>query len=252
MLKLFWITFSNIAGDLDSVGDSSEKIEKIKNKVKEYRDLRDTVKNASGEYLDLKPYEADMRHLIDKYIEASDAQKISNFENNSLVELIVKSGISEILREKFQKKMKDKNEVSEIVENNFRNTLLLKKTIDPNFYNQMSTILSNIILERKNNAIDYENYLKKMEILAQKLSQENISDYPPLINNSELRTLYNNLLNDEEKTLKLDKNLKLNIPSDWRGVTPKEQVVKQLIYEVVNDSSEVERLFEIIKQQDSY
>ena len=91
-----------------------------------------------------------------------------------------------------------------------------------------------------------------MEILAQKLSQENISDYPPLINNSELRTLYNNLLNDEEKTLKLDKNLKLNIPSDWRGVTPKEQVVKQLIYEVVNDSSEVERLFEIIKQQDSY
>lgn len=245
-------TFSNIAGDLDSVGDSSEKIEKIKNKVKEYRDLRDTVKNASGEYLDLKPYEADMRHLIDKYIEASDAQKISNFENNSLVELIVKSGISEILKEKFQKKMKDKNEVSEIVENNFRNTLLLKKTIDPNFYNQMSTILSNIILERKNNAIDYENYLKKMEILAQKLSQENISDYPPLINNSELRTLYNNLLNDEEKTLKLDKNLKLNIPSDWRGVTPKEQVVKQLIYEVVNDSSEVERLFEIIKQQDSY
>ena len=148
--------------------------------------------------------------------------------------------------------MKDKNEVSEIVENNFRNTLLLKKTIDPNFYNQMSTILSNIILERKNNAIDYENYLKKMEILAQKLSQENISDYPPLINNSELRTLYNNLLNDEEKTLKLDKNLKLNIPSDWRGVTPKEQVVKQLIYEVVNDSSEVERLFEILKLQDSY
>jgi hypothetical protein len=34
-----------------------------------------------------------MRHLIDTYIEADEPRKISPFDNMSLVELIVKSGI---------------------------------------------------------------------------------------------------------------------------------------------------------------
>ena len=34
--------------------------------------LRDMVRNASGETIDLKAYEADMRQLIDTYIEATN------------------------------------------------------------------------------------------------------------------------------------------------------------------------------------
>jgi type I restriction enzyme R subunit len=34
--------------------------------------VREIVRKASGESLDLKAYEADMRHLIDTYIEADE------------------------------------------------------------------------------------------------------------------------------------------------------------------------------------
>ncbi|MFI4921867.1 MAG: hypothetical protein ACHQAZ_09540, partial [Gammaproteobacteria bacterium] len=47
------------------------------------------IRKASGESLDLKPYEADMRHLIDTYIEADEPRKISPFDNIGLMELIV-------------------------------------------------------------------------------------------------------------------------------------------------------------------
>ena len=39
---------------------------------------------ASGEKLDLKTYEADMRHLIDTYIQAEDSRRIDPFGDQSL------------------------------------------------------------------------------------------------------------------------------------------------------------------------
>jgi hypothetical protein len=38
-------------------------------------DLREIIRKASGETLDLKAYEADMRHLIDTYIEADEPRR---------------------------------------------------------------------------------------------------------------------------------------------------------------------------------
>jgi type I restriction enzyme R subunit len=38
--------------------------------VEHYLNLREIIRKASGETIDLKAYEADMRHLIDTYIEA--------------------------------------------------------------------------------------------------------------------------------------------------------------------------------------
>jgi hypothetical protein len=37
----------------------------------------------------LKPFEADMRHLIDTYIETSEPRKISVFDNMGLLEIIL-------------------------------------------------------------------------------------------------------------------------------------------------------------------
>ena len=55
------------------------------------------MRNASGETLDLKPYEADMRHLLDTYIEADEPRKISPFDNVGLLDLVVKTGIADAI-----------------------------------------------------------------------------------------------------------------------------------------------------------
>jgi type I restriction enzyme R subunit len=41
--------------------------------VEFHTDIRAAIKKHSGEELDIKPYEADMRHLINTYIQADAA-----------------------------------------------------------------------------------------------------------------------------------------------------------------------------------
>ena len=72
--------YANIADELERAGYSSKDISSIKQKLKQYLDVREIIRKASGESLDLKAYEADMRHLIDTYIEAEEARKISPFD----------------------------------------------------------------------------------------------------------------------------------------------------------------------------
>ena len=86
--------FANIADELEAAGYSEADISRIKKDLDRYLKLREIIRNASGESLDLKAYEADMRHLIDTYIEADEPRKISPFDNMSLLDLIVKTGIA--------------------------------------------------------------------------------------------------------------------------------------------------------------
>jgi type I restriction enzyme, R subunit len=41
-------------------------------------------------------------------------------------------------------------------------------------------------------------------------------------------------------------------PDDWRGVAPKENVIKQALFDILKDGGEVERIFSIIKAQSEY
>jgi type I restriction enzyme R subunit len=52
--------------------------------------------------------------------------------------------------------------------------------------------------------------------------------------------------------LKIDETVKKVRPDDWRGIEPRERVIKKAIYDVLNDEAEVERIFIIIKAQKEY
>jgi type I restriction enzyme R subunit len=51
---------------------------------------------------------------------------------------------------------------------------------------------------------------------------------------------------------KLDTVIRRAKPDDWRGVQPRELVIKHAMYGVLKDAAEVERLFLIVKQQSEY
>jgi type I restriction enzyme R subunit len=84
--------YANLANEMDEAGYSPAEIETIKKEVKHFESIRDEVKKHSGDAIDLKMYEPAMRHLIDAYIRAEDSEKISGFDDMSLVELIVERG----------------------------------------------------------------------------------------------------------------------------------------------------------------
>ena len=192
-----------------------------------------------------------MRHLIDTYIEADEPRPISDFENLSLVELIVKSGVAAI-NERLNKSVKSTESISETIENNIRSLLLKGQLNDPVFFEKMSNLLDQIIQQRKSNALDYEEYLARIAELAKQAQDGSSEDIPASINTPELHVLYNNMGEDEEKAIALHEHLLANIPDGWRGVGAREQRVKQAIFAIVENRDEVERLFNIIKQQAGY
>lgn len=243
--------YTGIADELQEAGYSSDDVKRIKKRVEEAINVRDTVRLASGEVLDLKAYEADMRHLIDTYIEADEPRKISPFNNISLLDLIVKTGIADAVTDQLGS-LKDEEAIAETIENNVRAKIVKEHLNDPVYYEKISALLDEIIKARKAKALDYEAYLKQVGDLIKNLVKGTDDATPSDINTPGKRALYNNLDGNEETALKIDEAVKASRPDGWRGVEPKERAIKAAMYAILKDEDEVERLFAIVKAQREY
>ena len=245
-------SYANIADELVEAGDTEADIERIKRELKHYLDVREIVRKASGETLDLKPYEADMHHLIDTYIEADEPRTISPFDGLSLLDLIVKTGIAEAITNQLGALKGNKEAIAETIENNVRSKIIKENLNDPEFYARMSELLDELIKARKEKALDYEEYLKRIAEIAKMVNVGAASDTPDELDTPGKRALYNNLHQEKDLALRLDRKIKEVRPDGWRGVQPREQIIKQGLYEILGDESEVERVFTIVKAQSEY
>jgi type I restriction enzyme R subunit len=267
--------YANIADELEPAGYSSADIARIKQQLNHYLNVREIVRKASGESLDLKAYEADMRHLIDTYIEADEPRKISPFDNMTLLDLIVKTGIANAIAVQLGGLKGSKDAIAETIENNVRSKIIKEHLNDPAYYEKMSALLDQIIAARKAKAIEYEAYLKRIAELAKKVETGHADDTPEQLKNSPaLRALYNNLKTDGGRAeavadepgdytgfrdpalslaLKIDETVRRARPDAWRGHQAKENIIKAALLPLLSDDvAEVERIFLIIKAQREY
>ncbi len=88
----FLRAYANLANEMADAGYSEAETQEIKAEVDHYEKVREEVKLASGDYIDMKMYEPAMRHLLDTYIRAEESEKLSAFDDMTLVELIVERG----------------------------------------------------------------------------------------------------------------------------------------------------------------
>ncbi|MDR5835641.1 type I restriction endonuclease subunit R [Caballeronia sp. LZ034LL] len=248
--------YASVADELDEAGYDAAQQASIRQELDSYVKLREIIRLASNETLDLKPYEADMRHLVDTYISASEPRKISEFENIGLLDLIVKTGVADAIAKKLGA-MKDRQSVAETIENNVRSKIVKDHLTDPAYFAKMSALLDEIIKKRKEKAIDYEEYLKQMADLAGKVQSGKADDTPAVLDTGGKRALFNNLKAAESHTseqalalaLDIDRAVRRVRPDGWRGVLPRENVIKQALWDILGNDSEVERIFLIIEAQ---
>ena len=123
-----------------------------------------------------------MRHLIDTYIDAEESEKISEFDNLTIVDLILKSGVDAV--DKLPKSIK-KNEkaVAETIENNVRRLIVEEKPTNPKYYERMSVLLDDIIKNRRDESLKYANYLKEISKLIQNVKNPSTTaTYPKSVN----------------------------------------------------------------------
>jgi type I site-specific restriction-modification system R (restriction) subunit len=271
--QFIYNTYTNIADELDLAGYTAADIARIKHQQDAYLKLHEIIRMASGESLDLKAYEADMRHLIDTYIEADEPRTISDFGDISLLDLIVKTGMDKAIGSNLGGLKGDRNAIAETIENNVRSRIIKEQLNDPAYYERMSELLKEIIAARKSNAISYEKYLKKIADLVNQVHAGQPDDTPePLKRSPALRAIYNNLgksgdgtkLGDVELepggtgdrrldlALRIDNTIRITRSDDWRGVQARELFIKQALFGILGDVDEVERLFLVIMQQREY
>ena len=123
---------------------------------------------ASGDYVDLKRYDPDMRHLIDTYLSADPSRVLTSFGGATLVELLVDNGIS-ALKDMPASTPKEQEAVAETIENNVGKEIVERSQSNPKYYEKMSALLCELIEKRKNEVINYEEYLHQSVELARKV-----------------------------------------------------------------------------------
>lgn len=221
--------YANIAGELTGAGYPPSAIVKIKDEVDHYAKVRDEVRLASGDYIDLKLYEPAMRHLIDTYIRAEESEKISVFDDLSLIQLIVErgSGAVDALPEGIRR---NPEATAETIENNIRKLIINESPVDPAYYEKMSKLLEALIEQRRTEALDYKAYLAKIaELTKQAIRPGAGSDYPVAINTPARRALYNNLSRDETLALAVDRAVHDHRMDGWRGHPMKTKKIRLAI-----------------------
>jgi type I restriction enzyme, R subunit len=267
--------YANIAGDIADIYTEKE-IVAIKKELDFYLNLREEIKIASSEKLDTKQYEADMRHLIDVYIQAEESRKVSPFDDTTLLELIVNTGIANAINELPDGLKSSEDAIAETIENNVRKKIIKEHLIDPAYFDEMSKILDELIKERKRKAIEYQDYMNQMFDLVKKVSKAETANIPNQLKTNAQKVLYNNItivkkdidismvsepdveygINGNNEKVKLalaiDDIVKTKRQDEWRGHIGKENLIKAALIKVMPDVNEMERIFAIIKTQIEY
>src|SRR5438105_8280214 len=244
--------FANIANELPEAGYTPQEIEQIRQEVAYYENVRKEIKLASGDYIDLKMYEPAMRHLIDTYIRAEESKKLSAFDDLTLVQLIVERGMDG-LKDLPEGITNNKAAMAETIENNLRKVIVEERPTNPTYYDKMSELLDSLIQQRQHQAQEYEQYLASIVELAKQVQNPTVmAAYPKLLNTRARRALYDNLGKNEQLAISLDAKIQETKKDGWRGNKFKEREVLYAIRKILQDDTQANKIFEIVKNQDEY
>jgi type I restriction enzyme R subunit len=243
--------YANIANEMGEAGYDTSTAQAVLDEVTFYEKVRNEVKLASGDFVDLKLYEPAMRHLIDAYIRAEESEKISEFDDMTLIQLIVERGEGAI--DALPEGIKGSQEaVAETIENNVRKLIIDETPVNPRYYEQMSQLLDDLIEERRTQAINYEKYLAKILELANKVATpQGGKTRPPEIDSPEKIALFDYLDDDAPLAVAIDAAIRAVKKDDWRGNLMKEREIKRAIRQHVDDAK-VEDIFDLVKGQHGY
>ncbi|MBF8458321.1 HsdR family type I site-specific deoxyribonuclease [Kaistella sp. G5-32] len=238
--------FANMTTDFELAGYQEKEIKYFKDRLDFYLNVREVIRIASNEIIDLKVYEADMRFLLDTYIRAEESEVISPFEDISLLDLMETDMDKAI--DSLPKSVKgNKEAVAEVIENNVRSKIVEDHLLDSKYFDEMSFLLAELIAARKRDSILYQEYLLKMAELIRMVNKGQKDDVPKSLNTKGKVALYHTLEN-EELALVCDREVQYAKQEGFRDNLMKQRKVKKAIKKVVKDDTLAEQVYQIIDQ----
>lgn len=249
--------YNNIASEMLEAGYTQQESDKIKEKVNYYVELRNSIKQHSSDYIDLKKYEPEMRQMLDMYLSADPSRMLTNLGESTLLQLIVENGIKEGTDKLPENIKSNKQAMSETIENNMRKTIIQEMPINPAYYEKMSVLLLELIRLRKEEAVTYEELLMKYEALAKEIQPNTKKYYPKTIDTKPKQALYDNLYENEELAIAMDEKVRYVKDDDWRSTHIKRRKVELAIKEVLEkfgktNEDDLSKIFDLISNQNEY
>ena len=245
--------YGSLANEMTAAGYHEDEAAAIKKEIAHYAGVRDEVKLGAGEDVDFKQYEAGMRHLLDTYISAKPSEVVSNFQDAGLIQLIVQLGPGAI--DKLPEGIKqDPEAVAETIANNIRKVIVDEHAMNPKYYDRMSELLDAILEQRRQGALDYQNFLATLLEQAAKIGKgESDTEYPPWADNGARRALIDFFYPRAEIAVEIDDTIRCTKPDSWVGNPLKERKVKRALAHVLpSDFDRFDDLFALVKARHEY
>ncbi|GAA6897020.1 HsdR family type I site-specific deoxyribonuclease [Helicobacter pylori] len=230
---------------------SKEEMQKIKQEAEFYRHLQKMIGLNSGDSVDLKSYSEDMRRILDAYIKATDSKTLIKIEDQGLCEVLAQMDINDFHKE-LSEVFKKESSMAESIANNTRKRIIEKEASDPKYYEKLSSLLNDLINQFREKKLTYLEYLQQIHNLAKQVVHKEDKNYPEKINTNALKTLYDNLDQNEALSLEIDACIRDNKKDGWVGHNQKEKNLKIALRKIINDEGLLEKIFNLAKHIDEY
>ncbi|GAA9806215.1 hypothetical protein VN4201_06720 [Helicobacter pylori] len=230
---------------------SKEEMQKIKQEAQFYRHLQKMIGLNSGDSVDLKSYSEDMRRILDAYIKATDSKTLIKIEDQGLCEVLAQMDINDFNKE-LSEVFKNESSMAESIANNTKKRIIEKEASDPKYYEKLSSLLNDLINQFREKKLTYLEYLQQIHNLAKQVIHKEDKNYPKKINTNALKTLYDNLDENEALALEIDACIRGNKRDGWVGHHQKEKNLKIALGKIINDEVLLENIFNLAKHIDGY
>ncbi|GAA8355023.1 HsdR family type I site-specific deoxyribonuclease [Helicobacter pylori] len=227
---------------------SKEEMQKIKQEAEFYRHLQKMISLSSGDSVDLKSYSEDMCRILDAYIKATDSETLIKIEDQGLCEVLAQMDINDFNKELSQA-FKNESSMAECIANNTKKRIIEKEASDPKYYEKLSLLLNDLINQFREKKLTYLEYLQQIQNLAKQVIDKEDKNYPTKINTNALKTLYDNLDENEALALEIDACIRDNKRDGWVGHHQKEKNLKIALSKIINDDGLLENIFNLAKDK---
>ena len=242
--------YSTLSGREADAGYSDAEFKVAKDKIDLFVKIKDEISVASGDYIDLKLYEPDMRKLIDTYIRSNRSKVVADLTDRPLLELLATEGEKAIenLPAGIQENSKA---VAETITNNIRRTVIEKSATNPKYFEKMSDLLSKVVEELAQDAADYEALLKKLIELSDQVVNPKHS-YP--IEISKLGVGAGAIFDQvhDVSATELANKILMDAQDGWRTNPMKSRILRNELLDCFKDELLVDQIIEVAKHYENY
>lgn len=204
--------YTALSLDMERAGYTPEEANAIFAEVKNFDNLRIAIGNRSGDIIDMKRYDHEMRSLLDNYVEARNAKVLAMLEDFSFLDLI-DTPEGDAIEGEAEEILGGQEGVATTITANVRRVINRKRDSNPEEYRRFSERLNRLLEERRQGVLGYKEMLKAIAELAKELNHRN-SD--PRINTPGKQALYDYFNQDIDFTLSIDQLIRAKAKRGFR------------------------------------